>query len=544
VIIQLYRDRVHIDFQYRGVAMLLSLLTSGVSCMKSLPTLGGHILSPLAIAITVALGLQPTTALSEDEAPGVAPRKDKMTELLDKLRSKGVIDEDEYQELAGETPEARAEARAERRRMALKKAQEEEAANARKTFYNLRWNNGLVFETPDRANSVNISGRIHADYRSFREDSTASGFDVRRAYLTIAGKYNEWLTWDVTGDFAQQTTSVANAQSNGGSMLDVAWFNMAFSDRAQLRVGQFKMPMTLEELTSSRFIDFQERSFVDKMAPAKERGAMLHGVPRVGMTYALALSNGAGKNGNEVTPQFDRPEVIGRITANFAEFIGAQARSVYHVGGSFSQGTLAGGTLSMTTEPRSGSAFGGGNFFSTATFSGTGVDRTRLGLEAVVALGPVKFQGEWLNTNYTGRSAAGTAYDKDIEAHYVSVLWMITGERYAETYRNGVFGRMVPYSNYSPGGTGTGAWELGLRWSSFNASDFTGNSANGTGVLATLNSNKADALTGQIKWIATPNLRFYLDYVDTKFGSPVRFATGNTTISHERAITMRAAFDF
>jgi phosphate-selective porin OprO/OprP len=61
----------------------------------------------------------------------------------------------------------------------------------------------------------------------------------------------------------------------------------------QLRLGKFKMPFSLEELTSSNYIDFQERSFANALAPAKLTGAMLHGVPVKGLYYGLALTNGS-----------------------------------------------------------------------------------------------------------------------------------------------------------------------------------------------------------------------------------------------------------
>ena len=73
---------------------------------------------------------------------------------------------------------------------------------------------------------------------------------------------------------------------------------------------------------------------------------------------------------------------------------------------------------------------------------------------------------------------------RDINSGYVSALWLITGERYAESYRNGVFGRIVPISNFEPGGSGTGAWELGLRYSIYDASDFTRTNPVGSGVQA------------------------------------------------------------
>ena len=42
-------------------------------------------------------------------------------------------------------------------------------------------------------------------------------------------------------------------------------------------------PFSLEEATSSNYIDFQERSLANAMAPGKERGIMLHGRPAKGL---------------------------------------------------------------------------------------------------------------------------------------------------------------------------------------------------------------------------------------------------------------------
>ena len=498
----------------------------------------GAPLRPLALTLALVAAFACFPAHAEDEAvteeaPAQAVKKDRMTELLDKLKEKNVIDDEEYKTLSGDTPEGRAEARAQRRQQALRKAQEIEKEAAAANFMGLRWNNGLTAQTADGKNSVSLSGRIHTDYRAFSDDTAASTFDIRRAYLGLSGKVNGWITWDVTGDFAQSTTT-----------LDVGWVNLAFSDAAQLRFGQFKMPMTIEELTSSRFIDFQERSLVNRLAPAKERGIMLHGVPTAGVTYAIAVSNGQGKNTNETSTANDKPDLIGRVSVNIAEILGSQASNVYHLAVSGSQGTQpASMTFNSTTEPR------GARFFDLAagSFTGAGVDRQRMGFEASLAQGPLKFQAEWLSANYSGTNASRVAFDRNIETYYVSLLWMVTGERYAESYRNGTYGRIVPYSIYSPGGTGTGAFELGLRYSGFNASDFKLNNAAGTGVLTansgtTRYTNGAETLTLQAKWIATPNLRFIADYTETRFDTPIRVS--GEDFRKEKAFTMRAAFDF
>lgn len=512
--------------------------------LRGVSRAGGVAVSTLALAICAAF---PASALAQEEetpaAEAAPPKKDRAKQILDKLLEKGIITEEEHKTLSEEDPTdeaaARAAARSERRKKALREAQDNQKAEAQKEQYNGRFNNGIVFETPDRRTTFNLGGRVHADYRYFDQDTSPSTFDIRRAYLTLQGKWNEWLTWDVTGDFAQS-----------GTTLDVIWANAAWSDGLQVRAGQFKMPFSIDQLTSSRFIDFQERSLLDPTVPAKERGAMIHGVPFTGFTYGIALSNGQGKNNNEAVAQADKPDVIGRATLNIAELVGQQAKAIYHIGLMGSQGEQANNHVGFSgrSEAR------GYTFFTPAAFNGTNVSRQRLGGELVLAYGPVKFQGEYVQTSYSGTSTGNVSYDKSINAYYASVLWLISGERYAEAYRNGVFGRIIPIQNFGPGSPGWGAWEIGLRYSSFDASDFslaTANSGAGVTQVTSLTdptlTNRARALTVGLKWIWNPNFKIYLNYVDTKYDNGIRFnPTGYSgfTTDRERAITMRAAFDF
>lgn len=486
-------------------------------------------------------------AHAEDEAADTTKR-DPMVELLEKLKEKGIISEEEARTLSGDTPEERMRRRAENRKKAQREAEEAQRAEAAKERFLGRFNNGISFETPDRRSGFTLGGRVHLDYRQYTQDTAASTFDVRRAYLTMQGKWNEYLTWDLTGDFAQTTPT----------QLDVGWINIAYNDAVQARFGQFKMPFSIEELSSSRFLDFQERSLVNGLVPQKERGAMIHGTPMPGITYGVALSTGQGKNNNDLVAPRSNPDIVARVTANFAELFEIQANNVIHFGLAASDGDLPTGFgLSQRTEAR------GLTFFNTASFTGQDVHRKRYGIETVLAHGPVKFQGEYVQANYAGRSAAGTNYSRDIDAYYAELVWMITGERFAEAYRSGVNGRMVPISNYTPGSTDSwGAWEIGLRVSRYDASDFTATNAAGTGVLApaaapagnapfaSTPTNAANAVTLGLKWYWNPNLKFYLNYTRTHFATPESVnlnyggATNIITTDEEKAITFRAAFDF
>src|SRR4026207_1954644 len=118
--------------------------------------------------------------------------------LIEKLREKGVLSEEEYQEM-------RTEAHAERRAQALKEANEEEKktkkAESAASELTGRFRDGFTWESGDKENSISLSGRVHADYRTFSEDSTnansADTFDVRRAYIGVQGRIAKDWTFDV-----------------------------------------------------------------------------------------------------------------------------------------------------------------------------------------------------------------------------------------------------------------------------------------------------------------------------------------------------------
>ena len=493
---------------------------------------------PFALAALMAalLGVsQPARAQSEI-----------FDDLLEKLREKGVLSDAEYNALKQARDEERVEQRAERRKQAMKEAQttekEEKAKEEEKTALKGRFRNGFTWETGDKSAMIGLAGRVQLDYRNFADDIFPNTFDVRRAYLGAYGRFFNDFTFEVTADFAQTTAS----------QLDVAWLNWGAYQGLQLRAGQFKMPMSLEELTSSRFIDFQERSFVNSFVPAKERGVMLHGTPFTGWFYGVALSNGQGKNNNEVSNTADDFDVIARLGVNVAEML-QQKDMVIHVAGAYSKGDLptattgaTGNMFALRTEGR------GVTFFQVAnsTITGDDVSRERMLGELSLAWGPIKAQGEYITVNLSGTNVGGVDYDRDITAAYAELMWLISGETYASAYRNGAYGRIVPKTNFSLKDGTWGAFEIGVRFSQFDGEDFTTGNPAGTGVLGAGFTNKAEAWTVGLKWIMNPNTRMYLNYVKTDFDTPINVVAPGTPaqpaeqFDEEEAITLRLGIDF
>ena len=405
------------------------------------------------------------------------------------------------------------------------RAGEKEAAEKKKaSSVSGKVKNGISWESGDGENSIAVAGRIQLDYRTFdsddNKDKTTEDFDVRRAYFGVSGKLAKYYDYKVVANFAE-ADSTSTQKSN---QLDEAYFGINWWKQASFRFGQFKMPFSLEEQTSSRFIDFPERSLANKLVPGKEIGAMIHGEPVKGMFYALAFSTGEGRSKVEDVKD-EGNDVIGRIGYNFAELT-ENKDNVYHVAAAYSNGTQS---RSMSVASNSESK---GYGFTVGSLAAD-TKRTRKGLEGAAAFGPVKFQSEWIQATYDH----ATKGDLDVDSWYASASWMITGEKYVSSYKGGKFDRLSPTKNFDPATFSGGAWEIGVRYSDFDGKDFRD-----AGLLTSTTVAQADAWTVGLKFIPTPNTRLMLNYIDTSFDKDIVSGTGQA--KDEKAITMRAQMDF
>ncbi len=428
---------------------------------------------------------------------GVVPALADTEALIETLHDKGVLSDEEYEELS-------AEARAERSKREAAIAKANESVGTRGSY-----KEGFSWDSSDGEQSIQIAGRVQFDYRQFDNNATPSTFDIRRAYLGVKGRLNNW-TYELTQDFAN-------------NRLEYAFLDYKFNNSFRMRGGAFKFGFGFEQLTSSRFTDFQERSLVDAWVPGKDIGAMIYGAPNKKVwSYGLGVANGAGKNTDENDAAVDDKDIIGRIAVNFAPLIKWE-NGILHTGFNYSNGIIPDASPGSNRTEGRGQTF----FTATAPVGVSEMDRTRTAFEGVVAFGPVKLQTEWLTANFT----ADGGYDKDIDVSYVAANWMITGEEYVRNYTTGGMRRIRPDNPVDSGGKG--AWELGVRFSRLDADDFANTPTS---------TNKAAALTVGLKWIPDPLVRIIFNYVDTSYDTPI-LADG-VPVDGEKAINLRAQLDF
>lgn len=385
--------------------------------------------------------------------------------------------------------------------------------------------NGLSFEDGSGAWRLGINGRVQADYRSFSPDvAAADTFNIRRARLGV----NVGLK-----DFAARLEAEYSGSSLGLTYAHVDYIHF---NGFKLRAGQFKPSYGLERSMNANFTDFQERGSTDYLLGATfDRGIMAYGEPIPGLFYSAAWLNGKGfstakDTGDDANPKYDNKDALVRVVGNIAQFAGWED-SVVHVGGFYAKGEQEPGsnpTLTVQTEGRGAAVFSA-NAFDKA------VDRSRQGYELALARGPVKLQAEHITERFDGNG-----FNRDLSAWYASVNWLVTGESFASTYKDGMFGRLRPKHEFTWGGDGWGALQLGARYSKFDGHDFITTNGTDPGTLATNSSNEFDTWTLGANWILTPYVRLIANYVHTSFDMPVT----TKAIRHEDAITVRAQMDF
>ena len=556
--------------------------------------------------------------------------------LLDLMLKKGVISQSDYDQFVKSTADSAEDKAFKEKRIEADVAKANKFVQQHEKDGSVK-PSGLGWVSADGKNEINLTGRLHFDARMANNGwgnttdrdsaSNADRFTVRRARLGVTGVFNKDFTYEMVTNLTGATTNIG--ATNSTAVVDTAWVNYMITPEAQWRFGRMKQPMAMETLQSSNTIDFMERSYLDQLAPGKQNGAMFHG-EKDGVVYAISgWQNGYDPitNSNGLAPQFGA-----RVATNLANAFAGAGDAVLHVGLSSMVGKQE---VTPVTSSQKGSSFetkgafvvfrdenlglspvfrnriygscpyntpalGGGSSYpncsnTTSSISApygysmpaqdaAQVNKFMNAFEAAYAAGPLKVQYEYADAKLTAKSHAqavdgtsnwATESSGHAKVQYLSLMYNLTGEEWKDSYKSGVFGGVKPKSNYNvKDGSGTGAWQLGLRVSQYDASDF-GQTTNGakaadeetTGATGKYNcsgtfegsGNKCYQLGGSpkgttytlgVNWILNTNARVMLNYSHTEFDNsfyPIDTGTVNSNTkatNKSDAISLRTQFNF
>lgn len=278
---------------------------------------------------------------------------------------------------------------------------------------------------------IGFEGLLQADANWFDDDVVdlngrdgSSDHELRRAELVLKGKA-DGVEWVVGYDAKADKFLDANLRLKWGP--------------SYLIVGQFKQPISLEELSSTKHNDFIAKALATNLFGTSRRlgvgygrdagqwGYLLSGFGRE-LTRGLARGNGFAARG-----WFAPLQAEGRLLHFGLAAVDADTDAE-----------------SVRLRARPGADLATARLIDTGTLRDADRQRT-IGIEALWVHGPIKLQAEALRANVDRYASAD---DFSASSGYLSMLWNPGGETWG--YKGG-----VP-TTPSPAGDG-GLWQLGLR---------------------------------------------------------------------------------
>ena len=261
------------------------------------------------------------------------------------------------------------------------------------------------------------SGDVSAFEGRFGATKLKDRFRLRRARITLTGDFAEQFEFKIEGDF-EQSDGLSSATRTGFSGTDI-FINWHKIPEMNLKIGQWKAPFGLEQLTPDTLIYTIERSLpTGALTPERQIGAMLWGKPLTNvvpeqkdlLTYYAGMFNGNGRNFNNN----DNNEFmyVGRleVQAFKGHLMGQEA--TLKLGGDYlysrdDPGTNISPPLNLKVNPD-------GSLTSFTLTSGD--ERNAFSFDAWLKIGPFDLIGEYFESQVDGRFVNGIASMADFTA--------------------------------------------------------------------------------------------------------------------------------
>lgn len=324
-----------------------------------------------------------------------------------------------------------------------------------------------------------IGGRIQMDAATYGEDGLRhnDGTELRRVRLFAQGSLWQYWNYKLQYDFT----------GSGINGLQDAYIDYAGLNPISIRVGHFKEPFGLQNMTSSKHVAFTERALMSAFSPGRNIGVQL-GTHGDNWTLNAGLF-GQGRDGALA----DDDEGIGISSrATFAPEISNKSR--LHIGVALSYRNT-GSIDSVRFSERPESHVTNQRLVNTGSIDTD--DFIRVGLEAALISGPFSLESEYNHIQLN--RASGALPDLDFSGYYVQGSWFITGESIPYNASTGIFGK--PRLNGIVGKGGRGALQLALRFSSLDLND------------ADISGGKEENFSVGLNWYTTPNIRLSANYI-------------------------------
>jgi phosphate-selective porin len=249
-------------------------------------------------------------------------------------------------------------------------------------------------------------GDVSAFEGRFGQTALKDRFRLRRARINLTGDFAEQFDFKIEGDFEQSDGLNSSRTAFEGTDIFVNWHQYP---EAQIKVGQWKAPFGLEQLTPDTSLYIIERSLpTGAITPERQIGAQLWGKPFASiwpdekdlLTYYAGIFNGNGRNiSNNDNNNF---MYVGRLESTLFKSK-MWGESYLKLGGDVLNSRDDAGTNISQTLNLLVNADGSLSPFVLATAA----ERTAWSVDAWLKLGPFDLIGEYLEEYVNGRTVNG-----------------------------------------------------------------------------------------------------------------------------------------
>ena len=377
----------------------------------------------------------------------------------------------------------------------------------------------FTIKTPDDQYQLRVGGHVATDFAwidsgkaletSFGKEQDGAAF--RSARIRLNAKFTDLIEAQAEYEFAGE-----NGQDTPAFFDTYVQFNgipyIPGRAAGELRIGHFREPFSLEELTGQRARTFQERSLLSVFAPSRNLGIQWSDAVLGEEKFErLAYQIGIFKTTDNWPSSNDSDEDQGwNITARVTglPYYADAGNRLLHIGGAYSHRNPDGAVLAWNVRPETRLAlFRYVNADATAPTPPAAPFRLRdaraddvdlFNIEAAFKWGPALLQGEYTLANVDTTFGGSRTFS----GYYVQGSYVLTGESRAYRHANGTFEKVKPKKNAGfKEGDGWGAWEVAARYASVDLED------------GPVRAGKQSSLTGGVNWFINNNVTASLNYI-------------------------------
>lgn len=392
-----------------------------------------------------------------------------------------------------------------------------------------------VPDPPKKYPTVEVGGVLQLDTGWFSQTTqnrldvgnARDGTSFRTARIWGRGQIQETIGYMLELDFgglASFSPGRPNFQNAYAELQQLPWLGTA-------RIGRWKQPVTLETVSSIRFLPFIERASLFAFVPFRRTGVgFFDATPDQRTTYAASVFRAADDGYGDLTLDGGGWATAARLTRLlWNECDGAK---LLHLGVAHSWNDAVDnrvrfarfGEFAINQSPVGNVSTSTPNQFDTGLVAARHYNV--LGTEFAWVHGPFSVQGETLVTLVDRIDGSNPVF----YGWYVFGSWFATGEHRNYIPALGAFDRVKPKRNFVTSRThgieGPGAWEFLARVSQVDVND------------ADVNGGQLTALTLGVNWHWNANAKLQFNFIQNVRRVP------NQPQSEFQVYGMRMAYDF